>query len=346
MSQETNPVIAQFAALRAAFSDLESRASLKVLSSKLEEITLDVEGLPEQIATVRSRGYVFAAYLEQKADVLKRRWNTARIDLSRLIDSESDQLRATVDRIRIRITQADRMASSPDSLSKSVPGLAADIGQLETAVDDVEERAREIYTTLDSDIGQTIDQLEKIRWVLDMRDEASFKFLEGEALFLAATAEWQSGKDDPDGILYLTDQRLIFEQKETTGKKLGLFGGKKTQELEWEIPLHKIEGVTAENKGLFGGKDLLHFTFGGGAPIGNTTVEVKGGVACKFWAAQITRMTSGDVQDERAIQPEPEVLEAIRNAPTACPSCSGTLPRITAAERQITCEYCGTTIRL
>ena len=32
----------------------------------------------------------------------------------------------------------------------------------------------------------------------------------------------------------------MFEQKETTGKMLGLFGGKKVQELEWELPLHQI----------------------------------------------------------------------------------------------------------
>ena len=89
------------------------------------------------------------------------------------------------------------------------------------------------------------------------------------ALAAPAQAEWVAtgkGGDDPDGIVYLTDQRLLFEQKEKTGKKLGLFGGKQTQELEWELPLNLIEKVQAENKGLFGGKDMLHFELGAGAP--------------------------------------------------------------------------------
>ena len=76
------------------------------------------------------------------------------------------------------------------------------------------------------------------------------------------------------------------------------------------------------------------------------TVEVKGGVACKFWAAQVQRMLSGNTKDERAIQPDAEELEAIKKAPTACPSCGGTLPMLVAGQHQIDCVYCGAVIRV
>ena len=69
-------------------------------------------------------------------------------------------------------------------------------------------------------------------------------------------------------------------------------------------------------------------------------------MACKFWAAQIQRMISGNTKDERAIQPDAEELEAIKQAPTACPSCGGTLPMLVAGQRQIDCVYCGTVIRV
>jgi hypothetical protein len=91
---------------------------------------------------------------------------------------------------------------------------------------------------------------------------------------------------------------------------------------------------------------MLNFTLGAGAPYGAVTVEVKGGVQSKFWAAQIQRMIEGKTDDERAIQPDRETLEAIRNAPTACPSCGGTLPQLVANQRQIDCAYCGAVIRI
>ena len=41
---------------------------------------------------------------------------------------------------------------------------------------------------------------------------------------MAVRATWQKGgEDNPQGILYLTDQRLLFEQKQEIGAKKVLF---------------------------------------------------------------------------------------------------------------------------
>ncbi len=66
----------------------------------------------------------------------------------------------------------------------------------------------------------------------------------------------------------------------------------------------------------------------------------------KFWAAQIERMIKGETDDERAIQPDPAQIEAIRNAPTECFSCGGTLPQLVAGQRQMECPYCGAVVRV
>ncbi|MEM6528003.1 MAG: hypothetical protein AAF653_06890, partial [Chloroflexota bacterium] len=76
------------------------------------------------------------------------------------------------------------------------------------------------------------------------------------------------------------------------------------------------------------------------------TIEVKGSADNKFWQKQINRMISGNLEDERAIEPDPEMLEALRNAPTACHVCGATLPRVVAGQTEIKCQYCGTVIRL
>src|SRR5690606_10389450 len=99
----------------------------------------------------------------------------------------------------------------------------------------------------------------------------------GESVFIAAEAEWDDNRDKPDGYLFVTNQRVLFEQNEKTGKKFGMFGGSQTQQLLWETPLNAIEQITPEDKGLFGGKDLIHLKLGSGAPYAQIKLEVKGG---------------------------------------------------------------------
>lgn len=348
MSQDTNASAMQFDSLRRRYDALHRSASLTDLASKAGEITRDVSKLPDEIAKVRARGYAFASYLERKALVLDQQWNSIRSQVLRMIDEEGNRLQQEVNRLRYRVDAAAAMRDSP-ALASQLPDLERSLDLAESLHRNAESRISGLYTTLASDVSKTLTQLNTINWYLDERDEATFPFLAGESVFLVAKAEWVEkgkSKDDPDGILYLTDQRLLFEQKEKTGKKLGLFGGKQTQELEWEIPLNQIESVIAENKGLFGGKDMLNFTLGAGAPFGQITVEVKGGVQSKFWSAQIERMIAGETADERAIQPDAEMLEAIRSAPTECFSCGGTLPQLVANQRQVECAYCGAVVRV
>ena len=127
---------------------------------------------------------------------------------------------------------------------------------------------------------------------------------------------------------------------------MGMFGGKEVHEMKWEIPLNQVEKVDPENKGMFGGKDMLNFSLGSGAPYGAFVVEVKGGVDCKFWAKQIDRMINGDATDERAIEPDPEMIERLREAPTECHVCGGKLPMLVAGQNQMECGYCGSVIRI
>jgi hypothetical protein len=56
-----------------------------------------------------------------------------------------------------------------------------------------------------------------------------------------------------DGVLYLTGQRLLFEEEEKTV----LFVGKKKQELNRAVKLSEIESVGPEDRGLFGATQWL-----------------------------------------------------------------------------------------
>lgn len=346
MSDET---AAQLRSLRREFDETHEAARFTAITEEIGTIGGDVSTLSGEIEQIRSRGYAFRSYLENKAEKLHAHWRDIRSTVRDAIDRERDDLDRELSLVERRVERAERAADDPDRVGGYIEDAEQEINELSSKVDAAQRRIRSTFNTLKQDVSQTKSQLTQINWYLDEKDEASFDFLAGEALFLAAKAEWVQtgkGKQDPDGILYLTDQRLLFEQKETTGKRLGMFGGKKEQELELDLPLGQIEEVEAENKGMFGGKDMLNFALGSGAPYDKLTIEVKGGVDCKFWAKQIERMISGDTQDERAIEPDPELVEKLRNAPTECHVCGGTLPMIVAGQTQVECQYCGSIIRI
>lgn len=337
------------AALQERATDLFSEVKLGEISDGFKATTEEIETLTVELNRARSRGYVFAAYLEHKVSVLGQQWQSLQHELQNLINQEVMRLRNEQTQVETLLDNASQYTTNPKMLTILMPKLEQEIDDLESKIHLAKDALNERTTSLQQDLSQASEQLHSIHRYLDEADEASFPFLPDEKLFLVADGEWVAtgkGNQDPDGILYLTDKRLIFEQKETTGKKLGIFGGKHTQELKWELPISQIESVEAENKGLFGGKDMLNFTLGSGAPYGTITVEVKGGVKSKFWASQIQRMVKGETNDERAIAPDAELAKAIRSAATACPVCGANLPVPAAGQAQIECQYCGTIIPL
>lgn len=331
------------------YKTLANSARLNTIGDEIGRLSTAVAQMMPNIETARKRRYVFRAYLEHKAEVFNKHWDDIQQRVKRTLDNEVVSLRRGYSEVENALRQAEQVDNDADKLTEALRQFNNVVTRFESDVNAAMSRIRALFSTFQTDVDDAKRQLDEIFWICDQRDEASFPFLEGENVFLAARAEWRStgkGNQDPDGILFLTDQRLIFEQKETVGKKLGIFGGKKAQDLAWEVPLHQIVGLEYENKGFFGGKDIIHFTLGHGARYPKLSVEVKGATTNKFWIAQIQRMSKGEVNDERAIPPDPDMLKRLSEAPTQCHVCGGTLPMLTAGQLQIECAYCGTIIRL
>ena len=335
--------------VQSRFKDLRDRAAMTEASRKLGDISTAVAGLPGEIEKLRDRGYAFAGYLTARAESLQTQWGEVRGSIEDQVRTEMVQLKGLigkVDPLMTRLGMAGGKAEAVQQLAVQVEGQFA---SLEDEIDHAEERIQGLYGSLERDVNEIRQKLSKFNWYMDMVSEAGFKLGATEAIYIVAKGEWVKtgkGKDDPDGLFYLTDQRLIFERKEKEGGFLG-FGGKKVQGIEWEVPLGNIGSVSAEKKGLFGGKDMVTFEFTSGGPGSPTTIEVKGGINANWYAQQVERAKAGDIDQERAVQVDPAVLERVKNAPSACPSCGApfTTP-ITQGMSQLACEYCGEVVRI
>lgn len=331
------------------FKSLRDDAAMTAASRKMGDVSTTVAGLPGEIEKLRDRGYAFAGYLSARAESLRSQWEEVHGRIESQVRSETEQLKATIGKLDPLMTRLGMAGGSEAAVRQLAAQVEGQFGAVEDEIKHAEERIQGLYGTLERDVNEIRQKLTKFNWYMDMVGEAGFELGATEAVYIVAKGEWVKtgkGKDDPDGLFYLTDQRLIFERKEKEGGFLG-FGAKKVQGIEWEVPLGSIGKVTAEKKGLFGGKDMVTFEFTSGGPGNPTTIEVKGGINANWYAQQVERAKAGDIDQERAVQVAPEVLERVKNAPAACPSCGApfTTP-ITSSMTQLACEYCGEVVRI
>jgi hypothetical protein len=230
------------------------------------------------------------------------------------------------------------------------PGdIRAEVDEVERAVDSMENKveaavdtAKSMFEALSTNVDQAYRLISEINWTMDQVEEATFDFIAGENPVVVAKAEWHAGDEKPDGILYLTDQRLMFEQKEKKGGFLGI-GRKKVQELGWEVPVNQIEEARSYHKGMLGHRDMVELQLGSGAPYAQLVFEVKG-ADNDWWIRQINRVRTGDMLNE-CVGSEGQSEVDLSEVPSACPNCGGLLPEVMRGQQQLTCEYCSTVIR-
>jgi len=330
--------------LQDTLGDLQEALMLTTVYDELEDMETTLSMLPSHVEALRTRGYVFRNYLEKKVTVMDEKWEEM---YERVADEVSRQAR--------ELERESDVAES--ALRRATGGDANAIARAESAIDTLEHKIdaagsaiANMYDTLRQNVSQTDAEIEQIDWMLDQIDEASFSLYPAEDPVMACRAQFmKSEKDGPKGILYLTDERLIFEQKEkiTTKKVLFIPTEKETvQETRFTVTVGQIEETMTQQKGFLGHKELLDLQFSSNAALSGARFRLRG-AENETWAGLIGRVKSGEIAKERTKPKDKEAVEAARQAPTKCTTCGATLDvEIVRGMREITCEYCGSVIRL
>jgi hypothetical protein len=240
--------------------------------------------------------------------------------------------------------------------SSQVSELSSKVKHLDSQVEAATQAISAIYSNIYDVYTQTTSQLTEIEWLLDQVDQASFNILADEHPVQAVQARWWrdgEGKG-PEGILFLTDQRLIFEQKEEVATKKVLFittEKELVQGLQLEIPLGLMRSVKATSQGFMKHEDHLDCEFETGAPYPKTHFHIKGQDS-EFWAGLLKRVQVGQIitekyyTDDKDRQADQQAFEEVlTNAPQKCTSCGASLPPIATGQRQVKCDYCNSTMR-
>ena len=252
----------------------------------------------------------------------------------------------------MQMPQLNAAARNPAAAGGLLNSMQSAVNMLNSKVTATENTIEGMYDQLNNQVSQFKKHLTEIDYLLAQLAEATFQLLPTEGGIAAIKAVWcKTGKEqkgDPEGVLYLTDQRILFEQKEEIVTKKMLFVAtekQKVQQLQIECPVALVEKVETSKQGMLRNEDHIELRFASGAPLefahfhiwqDNTT-----------WQKLINRAKSKDFDKGRAVTIDQAEVDKVKAAPSQCPSCGGNITQVVMRGMdKITCEYCGFVIRL
>ena len=339
-------------ALQNRVNALQGSVQLTNSREAVEQIQTNVNELAPRIASIRIRGYVFEKDMEGQAQSLLSSWTQLYPSLQTQINTQSTALVNALRPIEMQMPQLAAMAGNPAAVRGLLVTLQSAIGQEENKVSATEQTIEEMYNQFSNQVSATTRHLDEIEYLLAQLTEASFQLLPTEAGIAAVKAAWcKTGKEqkgDPQGVLYLTDQRLIFEQKEELATKKVLFVAtekQKVQELQLEAPVAMVDKVETSKQGLLKNEDHIEVHFLSGIAVQMAHFHIWQDNTA--WQALINRARNKDFNQGRAVALDQSVVDKVKAAPAQCPSCGGNITTVVLRGMDsIKCEYCGYVIRL
>ncbi len=339
----TPEIQAKIDSIQREFSRLQGEAELANVQGTIGHIEERLAEFPTDLNDLKRRGFLHSRSLEERLQLLKTQWRKTSPGLRSSLKEHQNRLRADVNSTSRLVARARNGQQAALSSAKSA------VDGLERKVDAAERALSSQYGNVDSELYVIDSDLSRIKWMMDALEESpEIRLKEGEGPLMAVASEWQrDGDEGPKGVLYLTNQRLLFEQKEeiVTKKRFGIFKAESEMmhKLWLDITVGDIASVEDSEEGGFlgiGKADILELTCSGQASISRARFHLKGQQSAD-WRSEIRRVQTGEVAAERH-----EQAQAIprHTFPAQCPNCSAALPEPHRGATRITCEYCGSVI--
>ncbi len=341
-----------FSSLQMALQRLQDAARLNNTRGALERLDADIANLSGQVGALRAQGYAFEKGLELESMQIQAEWRGIESITRSQIETQAAPLQAELRVLEGQMSQLAAQRSNPALARTNMERLKTSVQTLTSRAEAADRTVSSTFQPLSGKVSALKFRLQKIEWMLKQLAEASFKLLATESGIMAVKAVWckdvKERPEDPDGVLYLTDQRLIFEQKEEIATKKVLFittAKEKVQALKWEAPVALLEEVKPSKQGMLKNEDHLDIRFGPGAPL--QTVHLHIWQEGSEWVQLLNRAKTRDFDQTRALEIDEAAQEKVKSAPSQCPSCGANITQVVLRGMDsIQCEYCGYVIRL
>lgn len=268
---------------------MSDKLALTEVSNAMDEVEGLVNELPAKLEAARRGGYVYKRHLEASLKSVTEQWRSQYHRLATELQRQQAALLQESNRIQI---QHARGASAGAALSALESRVDTALRGLEAMYQSSLERGRQIKKEIDD-----------VTWTLARGKEVTFDLLTEESWVEAVPANWKKpgDKDGVDGVLFLTDRRLVFEQREEVATKKVLFittAKEKVQSYQWDLPAGAVTQAVGSKRGFMNKDDFLTLTASTG-PYETIELHLKG-ESGESWRGFIECVKSGAILAERA----------------------------------------------
>jgi hypothetical protein len=336
--------------VKSDYTSILNASSLNTVRDEFSSLDSSVANLSLRVQNIRNRKYAFNKISEQQCTEYQNQWASNKNMIQNQIMNESNRLQSTVRSLEYRVNSLNVGSANP----ALVQSIKFEVDQLRSQISTSENTLRKLFEGIKTEVTKLTAQFDLVDFTLDNSESASFGFLPSEAVVMAVKAVWtrdnfKEDKEDPKGILFLTDQRLVFEQKEEVATKKVLFVTTErelVQKLQFEVAVVSVGSVKATKQGLFKNEDWIDLTLSSGSFAAEAKLHLEG-QDCIEWQKLITRVKTGDINADRAIPVDQAAVEKAKSAPANCPNCGGAITKpVLRGQDSITCDFCGNVIKL
>lgn len=336
----------QISSLQRRIDALQPAVLLAPVKDEVEDLDTSVNSLAGRLGALRAAGYVFRADLEAKAQALKQQWGALRSNAQSQIAQQAPPLQNALKQVEGQMANLVARKGNVAAARPLAASLESAASGVEAKISAAEDAIRGSYDNFQNEVRAFGSRLDQLEWMMKQLAEATFSLLPTEGAVAAVKAKLdEDGKDDPKGVLYLTDQRVLFEQKEEVATKRVFFIAtekQKIQKLLLDAAVTQVAQVRASKKGLLGREDHLDVNFSLDGPVRSAHFHISG-QDCNLWQGLIGRAKANDLDRERTVKLDQAALDGITKAPTKCPNYGSPFTKpIVRGQTSVQCEFCGT----
>ena len=292
---------AEAASLKSSLDDLQDRSAFHNISEDITRLDSDLDRVAELLESGREAGFVYQGDLEGLLYGAMSDWEKIRPQVLSTVQQQAQGMQNHLAAINPMVQSLNARLPNPVSAEPLLRNTQTQVNRLLDRIVTIERDLQNRYSKVEAGVRDLHARLRDIHWAMDQLKQAKFKQNASEELVMAVPARWdKEGKDDPEGVLFLTNERLVFEQKEKVATKKVLFittASELIHEVLIDQDLESVGGVEAENKGLFGHKDFLLIDFND-KDLDKLTFHLDGQDS-KAWAGLVKRAISGQIEKER-----------------------------------------------
>ncbi len=312
-------ISSELSSLDSSLRDLQSKVSFSDAANDINSLDTGIQNAIQLAESARSEGYCYQKDIDNLVYQAKSQWDSIRPQVFQSLQQQSTLMQSRLPSLSPQVQRLNSLLGNPVAARPLLQTTQSQVNGLLQSVDQAYRNLQNSYSPVQTQVQTLTDRLNKIHWAMDQLVQARFKLADGELLVMAVAARWdKEGKEDPEGILYLSNRRLIFERKEKVATKKILFittASELVQEVLIDQPLKNVQNVQGENKGLFGNQDFLQVQFSD-SRLGNVSLHIRGQES-KAWASLVERSRSGQIETERFSETGMSIADLTRPLTTA-----------------------------